>query len=168
MNSRSSLYFSRLAGNLMENRSQRTACSADQAWQTSYRIRDFAVALSKSSQSPECSKDQGRDIRRLEKWGQRLCAAIGSHQSDCGNRAGIQRLAGIGINCGGRPAALACKFVSRRDESATVRWIEGTVAAIGCNDELGLGPRTMKRPGTLHGTDDIVTTLHDHSRNLAN
>jgi hypothetical protein len=32
------------------------------------------------------------------------------------------------------PVALAREFVGRRDEGATVRWIKGTVAAIGCND----------------------------------
>src|SRR5580765_1006333 len=61
-----------------------------------------------------------------------------------------------------------CEFVSRRDECATVRWIEGVVPAIGCNNEVGLRPGTMKRPRTLHGANDIVTTLHDDSRNVAN
>ena len=38
------------------------------AWQASNRIRDFATALSKASEREECSKDQGREIRRLAKW----------------------------------------------------------------------------------------------------
>src|ERR1700688_3918406 len=63
---------------------------------------------------------------------------------------------------------LKCEFVSRGDEGATVRWIEGVVPAIGCNHEVRLRPGTMKGPRTLHGTDDIVTTLHDDSRNVAN
>ena len=42
------------------------------------------------------------------------------------------------------------------------------MTAIGRNDELGLRPRTMKRPSTIHWADDIVAALHDHARNVAN
>src|ERR1700722_4504188 len=60
------------------------------------------------------------------------------------------------------------EFVSRRDEGATVRGIEGAVTAVRCNNQLGFRPRTMKRPGTLHGTDDIITALHNYSWNMPN
>ncbi len=64
--------------------------------------------------------------------------------------------------------ALHCEFVGRRDQGATVRRIESAVAAVGRDDEVGLGPRTVQRPRAFHGADDIVTALHDHPGNVAN
>jgi hypothetical protein len=50
------------------DRKAKLISEAADAWQTSNRIRDFAVELSKAGEREECSKDQGRDIRRLAKW----------------------------------------------------------------------------------------------------
>jgi len=50
------------------DRKAKVISEAADAWQTSNRICDFAMALSKAGESQECSKDQGRDIRRLAKW----------------------------------------------------------------------------------------------------
>ena len=50
------------------DRKAKIISEAADAWQASNRIRDFAMALSKAGGSEECSKDQGRDIRRLAKW----------------------------------------------------------------------------------------------------
>ena len=50
------------------DRKAKVISEAADAWQTSNRIRDFAMALSKASGSEECSKDQSHDIRRLAKW----------------------------------------------------------------------------------------------------
>ena len=41
------------------------------------------------------------------------------------------------------------------------------MAAIRSDDEVGLGPRTVERPGAFHGADDVVTALHDDTGNVA-
>jgi hypothetical protein len=64
-------------------------------------------------------------------------------------------------------ANLMCEFASRSDEGATVRCIEGAAAATGRNDEVGLRPRRMKRPCTLHVADNIGPGMIHCSRNLA-
>ena len=51
--------------------------------------------------------------------------------------------------------------MSRRHQGAPVRRIKRAVAAVGSNNEIGLGPRTVKRPRALHGADDVATALHD-------
>ena len=63
--------------------------------------------------------------------------------------------------------ALPRESVCRRDQGAAVRRIECAMAAVGRDDEVGLGPGTMQRPGALHRADDIVSALHDHPGNLA-
>jgi len=50
------------------DRKAKVISEAADAWQTSNRIRDFAMALSKAGEREECSKDQVRHIRRLAKW----------------------------------------------------------------------------------------------------
>ena len=65
------------------------------------------------------------------------------------------------------PAKLTREFIGCCDEGAAVRRLEAAVTAIGSDDKFGFGPCTMKRPCAFHGTDDIVTALHDHCRNLA-
>jgi hypothetical protein len=50
------------------DRKAKVISEAADAWQTSNRIRDFAMALSKAGESQERSRNQGRDIRRLAKW----------------------------------------------------------------------------------------------------
>ena len=36
------------------------------------------------------------------------------------------------------------------------------MATIWGDDEVGFGPSTVERPGAFHGTDDVVTALHDY------
>jgi len=50
------------------DRKAKIISEAAAAWQTSNRIRDFAMAVSKAGESDECSKDQGHDIQHLVKW----------------------------------------------------------------------------------------------------
>lgn len=50
------------------DRKAKVISEAADDWQASNRIRDFAMALSRASESQERWKDQGRDIRRLAKW----------------------------------------------------------------------------------------------------
>jgi hypothetical protein len=50
------------------DRKAKVISEAADAWQTSNRVRDFAMALSEVGEREECSKDQVRDIRRLAKW----------------------------------------------------------------------------------------------------
>jgi hypothetical protein len=50
------------------DRKAKVISEAAGAWQTSNRIRDFAIALSKAVESEEYSKDQSRGIRQLAKW----------------------------------------------------------------------------------------------------
>src|SRR5215471_13468060 len=55
----------------------------------------------------------------------------------------------------------ASEPVCRGDQGACVGWVEGAVAAIGSDDQVGFGPGTVQGPGALDGTDHIVTTLND-------
>ena len=41
------------------------------------------------------------------------------------------------------------------------------MAAVGSNNEIGLGPRTVKRPRALHGTDNVVSALYDNPGDMA-
>jgi len=50
------------------DRKAKVISEAADAWQTSNRSRDFAMALSKAGESQDCSRDQGRKIQRLAKW----------------------------------------------------------------------------------------------------
>jgi hypothetical protein len=61
----------------------------------------------------------------------------------------------------------AGEFVRRRDQGAAVRWVESAVAAIGSDNEVGFGPRTVERPGAFQRADDVVTALHDHPGDMA-
>ena len=65
------------------------------------------------------------------------------------------------------PGTLAGEFVRRRDQGATVRRVESAVATVGGDDEVGFGPRTVKRPRAFHGADDVVTALHDYPGDAA-
>jgi hypothetical protein len=40
--------------------------------------------------------------------------------------------------------------------------VEGAVAAVGGDDEVGFGPLTVERPRAFHGANDVVTALHNH------
>src|ERR1017187_327204 len=61
----------------------------------------------------------------------------------------------------------AGEFVRGCDEGATIRRFEGAVTAVGSDDEVGFGPRTVERPRAFHGANDIVTALHDDSGDMA-
>jgi hypothetical protein len=50
------------------DRKAKVISEAADAWETSNRIRDFALAMSKAGERNECSSNQGRDIQRLAKW----------------------------------------------------------------------------------------------------
>src|SRR5258708_5203004 len=62
---------------------------------------------------------------------------------------------------------LAGESIRRRHQDAAVWRLERAVTAVGSDDEVGFWPRAVQRPRAFHGTDDIVTALHDHSGNVA-
>src|ERR1035438_9398696 len=80
---------------------------------------------------------------------------------------------GFGPACVPRPSAAfptnstEGRSFRRRHQGATVRRIESAVAAVGSDDQIGFGPRSMERPRALHGADHVVTALHDHPGNVA-
>jgi len=50
------------------DRKAKIISEAANAWHTSNRIREFALALSKAGDGQDCATEQGRDVRRLAKW----------------------------------------------------------------------------------------------------
>lgn len=50
--------------------------------------------------------------------------------------------------------------IGRRDELVQVAPLEGGMAGVRRDAQLGFGPRPVKIPRALHGTDDVVATLH--------
>src|ERR1700681_110216 len=61
----------------------------------------------------------------------------------------------------------ADEFVCRGDQGAAVRRVETAVAAIGSDDEVSFGPRTVERPGAFQRAHDVVAALHDHPGDVA-
>src|SRR5215469_5772252 len=70
---------------------------------------------------------------------------------------------------GQRPAlAKRGKFVRRPHELAGGAGLEGRVTGIRYDPKFCLGPSAVQIPSAAHRTDNIVATVDDNSRNLAN
>ena len=65
------------------------------------------------------------------------------------------------------PERLPCELVRRGHQCAAIWGIERAMPAIGRHDQLGLRPGAMQRPRALHGTDHVVTALHNHTGDVA-
>jgi hypothetical protein len=69
-----------------------------------------------------------------------------------------------------RQATRSTKLRTSLSVAATRKRLFGgskALAAVWGDDEIGLGPRTVKRPRTPKGGDNIVTSLHDYPVHVA-
>src|ERR1039458_9868088 len=65
-----------------------------------------------------------------------------------------------------RTMASAGESIRCGDQRASIRRVEGAVAAVGGDDEVGFGPSTVERPRAFHRADDVVPPLYDYSRDV--